>query len=1062
MDGFGRRHESHWRKRVTLLSCGVSALALSSLAGALPALAQPAADSTEQSSAGGGNGTVAKRQTNEVVVTGIRQSLQNAQQIKATSQVFVDSITAEDISALPDRSISEALQRIPGVAIDRFSAGRDPDHFSVEGNGVVVRGLTWVRSEFNGRDAFSATNGRGLSFQDVPAELVGGVDVFKNMSADMIEGGIAGTVNLRTRVPFDSAGRLFAVSGEASYGDFVKKWAPTGSVFLTDRWDTSIGEVGLLVNVVRSELWSRADGQQLSDFGKRAIDANGNLVSGSTVPVGGKQVYFPRGASFREDVFDHVRTGYAGAAQWRNPDHTMLATLQFLRSESKEAWTEHENEIATDNVTSNGDSFNVPGTTLSFDQDGVFTQGTISGNTGWRADQFGPAPRTPINGLQSNIQKRDVLQKNVVTDIGGNFKWTPNDHWDFNLDVQHDSASVDDLDATLWGSTYQNIQIQMHGSGIPDVTFLPPSATGTVATCTPPSQNCPNYYNPPHANFSDPFNTFNRAAMDHIEQSNGFENAIRVDAEHRFDNDSFINAIRVGYRFSDRDETTRFSTYNWGVVTEQWGNGGPIWLDQSVGGQPLASQYETFAFSDFMRGAVAPPTGSQPRLFYAPNIVKNYAQYAAFATAYAKAWQPSGGWVPLASRAGVVPGTPFLPGEINPVDEKTHSFYGMVKYSSPMGGATVSGNIGLRYFQTDRTTQGFLSFPGVNFPTCTGGGNLAQYCLLVSANTQAQAIAFQNNTNVPNNANTSFHYWLPSWNMKVDIGDGKLFRFGASRAVSFPDIGLTRNFFNVQLSTQTQNIFNGIPEAIVTAGNPLLRPQWSWNFDASFEWYFAKVGQLSVSLFDKEIRDVITNGTVAVNFTNNGATFPAIVTTGINSPDVGKVKGFEIAYQQAYTMLPAPFDGLGLNANYTFASSTGVRQSTLSETDANVSAGRVANIDTSKLPLQGLSKHTINVQPFYEKGPVSVRLAYSWRSRYLLTVRDVIVPFAPIMQEDTGQLDASVFYTFNKHVKVGVQGVNLTNEVTRTSSVLNDSILTAPRSWFMNDRRFTFIVRSTW
>ncbi len=102
------------------------------------------------------------------------------------------------------------------------------------------------------------------------------------------------------------------------------------------------------------------------------------------------------------------------------------------------------------------------------------------------------------------------------------------------------------------------------------------------------------------------------------------------------------------------------------------------------------------------------------------------------------------------------------------------------------------------------------------------------------------------------------------------------------------------------------------------------------------------------------------------------------------------------------------------------------------------------------------------MQPFYEKGPISVRLAYSWRSRYLLTVRDVIVPFAPIMQEDTGQLDASVFWTFNKHVKVGVQGVNLTNEVTRTSSVLNDSLLTAPRSWFMNDRRFTFIVRSTW
>jgi len=129
-----------------------------------------------------------------------------------------------------------------------------------------------------------------------------------------------------------------------------------------------------------------------------------------------------------------------------------------------------------------------------------------------------------------------------------------------------------------------------------------------------------------------------------------------------------------------------------------------------------------------------------------------------------------------------------------------------------------------------------------------------------------------------------------------------------------------------------------------------------------------------------------------------------------------------------------------------------------------VAAGNIANVDTSKLPLQGLSKHNFNISPFYEKGPISIRAAYSWRSRYLLTTRDVIVPFAPIMQEATGTLDASVFYTVDKHIKVGVQGVNLLNSITRTSSVLkvDPALLTAPRSWFMDDRRLTFIVRTTW
>src|SRR5262249_44905291 len=151
---------------------------------------------------------------------------------------------------------------------------------------------------------------------------------------------------------------------------------------------------------------------------------------------------------------------------------------------------------------------------------------------------------------------------------------------------------------------YQNADIQLRGSNIPIVHFLPPSLSGTVPSCTPPSQNCPNYFNAPHDSFSDPFNSFNRAAMDHIEDSTGNENAVRLDVERKFTGDSFITAIRAGYRFTDRDEVTRYSTYNWGVVTEQWGNGGPIWLDQSVGGQPLASQYSTWAFDNFMRGAV--------------------------------------------------------------------------------------------------------------------------------------------------------------------------------------------------------------------------------------------------------------------------------------------------------------------------------------------------------------------------------------------------------------------------------------------------------------------------
>ena len=131
-----------------------------------------------------------------VVVTGIRGSVYRAQDLKRDAATFVDSVTALDIGALPDRSVTETLSRIPGVTIDHFLSVGDPEHFSAEGSGVQVRGLTQVRSELNGRDSFSASGGRALSFQDVPAELMAGVDVYKNQKADMIEGGLGGSVDL--------------------------------------------------------------------------------------------------------------------------------------------------------------------------------------------------------------------------------------------------------------------------------------------------------------------------------------------------------------------------------------------------------------------------------------------------------------------------------------------------------------------------------------------------------------------------------------------------------------------------------------------------------------------------------------------------------------------------------------------------------------------------------------------------------------------------------------------------------------------------------------------------
>ena len=139
-----------------------------------------------------------------------------------TSDTFVDSITATDIGAFPDKSVAEALQRVPGITVSRLQSSDDSNHFSAEPATVLIRGLTFVRTEFNGRDSFSADGYRGLNFNDVSPELMQGVDTYKNQTAEMIEGGIAGVVNLRTRTPFDSDGQAIALTGRVNYGTAPK------------------------------------------------------------------------------------------------------------------------------------------------------------------------------------------------------------------------------------------------------------------------------------------------------------------------------------------------------------------------------------------------------------------------------------------------------------------------------------------------------------------------------------------------------------------------------------------------------------------------------------------------------------------------------------------------------------------------------------------------------------------------------------------------------------------------------------------------------------------------
>jgi TonB-dependent receptor len=1188
-----RATEHTTARNSALLKSGASLIAICAFGAAVPAYAQdtqtnppptttqPVAGAGQVQGAENGSNSVSNStnpragQGGAIVITGIRQSLRNSQEIKRNSDTVVDAITAQDIGALPDRSVTEALQRVPGVAINRFSGASDPDHFSVEGSGVTIRGLTFVASEFNGRDTFSTgVYGQGINFQDVPAELLGSVEVYKEQTADRLEGGLSGTVNMNLRLPFDNKGFHLGYDLEANYGDLERKWSPVGSVLASDTWDTGIGRIGLLGAVSYSRLFSRSDSIRISNFQTRNGTYSNNNASGAgaglcraplpsttdatgfppiltntaqDAPCYGAATgaangfadflqgnhYAPVGGQFQTESHDRKRRGIAAAAQWQSSDRRALLTAQFLNSKATESWGEHTMGVGSDlseyntfplgcmqntagpagkpqaecRVNSAGNFFfgnNAQGQgynplagqsfpNYQYDSNGVFENGYITlPGTGWRTANSGSATtRVPTGGMQQSLDSRQVQDSNVVQDAALNFKFSPTRHWDINLDAQYVKAKHDTLDMEISSSNFADQQINLTSQYPIVVEHKPNTLSATWAAPNPAmvADTDPQY-------FADPRFTFWRNAMDHIEHSRGHEWAFAGDVAYNFlDTVPFLKQLKFGARYADRQQDIKYTTYNWGSLSEVW-SGSAVFLDQV--GVPQGA-VQSYTWNNFFRGDTqAPPTA----LFYGGNLTDNYQQAIQFAELVQAAAKASGSsatsWVPLADRPGVIAGTPFLPQDIQPVGQKTDDAYAMLRFGQDepiFGDVRLDGNIGVRYVHDKLTSSGQIGVPSaqsiglavirngqqilVPFTTTptvidpTTGLPLAGRCDVqppppgapagtpptqpggicnIGPTAYAQLQQWATGQTVADTAVNKYSYWLPSLNLKFGITRDLILRLAASRDFARPALADIRNFITVGLDA------NGNPSS--SAGNPFLKPITSNNYDATIEWYFggSRVGSITADVFLKNIHNYIFESTIVRPITSNGITENVAVRGPSNFTGTGKVKGFEISYTQTYDFLPGPLSGFGLSVNYAYVKSKGVPNSFLNN-GGGVSTPPIGS--DFNLPLAQLSKHTINIEPFYEKGPISVRLAYNWRSKFLLTESDVIFPYFPIFQKAYGTLDASAFYTITPFLKVGIQAQNLTNSVTKTLQMFSTTGLLGPRSDVMQDRRYSFIVRGT-
>jgi len=215
------------------------------LFGASPAIAQdqPAVPPTNTGTPAADAATA--QEDTAIVVTGLRRSLRSAKNIKRNSVQQIDAVVAEDIGKLPDINTAETAARIPGLQVTRRGGEADT---------VLVRGLPDFATTYNGREIFTAET-RVVALQDFPSANIAALEVFKTTTADLVEAGMAGLVNVRSRRPFDFTGFEFAGSVWALHSKQSGKWKPNGNILITDRWNVGDGgELGALLNVSYNDL----------------------------------------------------------------------------------------------------------------------------------------------------------------------------------------------------------------------------------------------------------------------------------------------------------------------------------------------------------------------------------------------------------------------------------------------------------------------------------------------------------------------------------------------------------------------------------------------------------------------------------------------------------------------------------------------------------------------------------------------------------------------------------------------------------------------------------------
>ena len=876
----------------------------------------------------------------EIVVTGIRGSMQQSLERKRNADHFVDAITAEDIGAFPDQNLAESLQRLGGVAIDRKNG---------EGAFVSVRGLgpNFVLTTVHGRvipsnadagqnDGLGQANRgtRATAFDKLQAGLVQAVEVHKSPRADHVEGGLGGFIDIQPRRPLDIGKKVWGVAADATRNQ------------LSD--DTGPGIFGMYSDVINDNLGFMASAQfDNKVFRSDILRHWSHWGAPRTIPNGGNPVLanYPRQMQGELFIVDRDRLNISSALQFR-PNDQLDMTVDLLytdTSATEEAyWQDFRLQFGERNFTN----------LTVIDDNGVPVLSSFDAT----------------GGVRLFVLNADEQVDTETMNIGFNLKYQASDRLALNFDAQiseTDSPSSN-REALARNDNVQASYTKWASGGLPSLTTT--------------------------TDVSDASGFVSHVQRAQVHLVNDTQSQVRFDVTYDIDS-GWLQSFQAGVR----------------AYRQERGDKHRYLAPTAFRGDPL-TDFGTVPFpaaSDFLSGTgVAFPAG-----VVTPDLEAYYQTFFTRADEIL-----AGGCFNTGTECSI---TGFNTGRFN--EDLTHeddgnAIYAMVTFGGEIGQTPMSGNFGVRYVDNSTRSDGEQAEPAIDFSD------------------PANPVLVQN---APVFLSESHEYTevLPSLNLRFDPRDDMVIRFSWAKVMSRP----TFLDLNPRLTVQPNNLSS-------RGGNGNLDPTTATQFDLAFEWYFSDYSIAQIGFFTKDIEAFVQPDFEDVTYPGivNPNTGLPLVLTSARPLNTGKsdLKGFELGYQTAFENLPAPFDGLGVSANYTYIDS--------GSDFANTGTGATYSIP-------GLSENTINLTLFYEKGPYTARLSYNSRDDFLDSISDF--QGNPSFVDEYDQWDASFGYAFNDKLKLSFEAINITDENVRYYNRLGTGTIEHLVGVQHSGRRFEFGVR---